>query len=504
MKKFALILFSLPLLFCGCQTVETVMGGAESLDLTGNYWQEAICGWTPETPAREKNKPRVDRNVTGGKLRVGGLTFDKGIGLAGKSYLFCSPKGYVANLEMLVGVDDSTPANNPTAHFAVYGDGKELFSADLRRAKEPTHCKISLSGVDELMIAIDAPSNVFVDILIPAFYGLPGLKNELIKGQKYYENFVFAQPKPLKSITFLSNDAIAFPVKNKKFGDCIGMSNDYLCVIVSPGHAGKVIHFGSDINHNYLAGTSGVMLHPLNRRIADLSLAYNGTWKWKFDEDGVLKLLSPPDLPHGIRWMKTFYLLPDSKVMKATVHLKNVTRDDVSWSAGTYFDAGTNFIIALKAEQAEPGYTFQKSPPENIVKTDDMLLLSDYKTGKFLENKLNNYDVITSAAGWFCVLSMKKKQALFVNPIEPRNGLFPYGGARVFVVRSPDKFKITTLSELTPLGPKESFSQTQYWTIDNAVKDMKTTVSTLKKLIGDTVNSDSGLGVPTGRTLTNH
>jgi len=374
----------------------------------------------------------------------------------------------------------------------------------LQRGTDPLHCKVQLAGIDELIIAVDAPENVYVDVLMPAFFGLPGLKDELIKGQKYYENFLFAQAKPLNSIKYLSNDAIAFPVKNKIFGDCIGMSNDYLCIIVSPGNAGKVIHFGPDINHSYLKGESGVMLHPLERRIADISLTYQGVWKWKFDEDGGLKLLSPPDIAHGIRWMRTFYFLPDSPVMKSSVHIKNITRDDVSWSAGTYFDAGTNFVIALQAEEAAPGYTFQKAPPENIVKDDNMLLLSDYKTGKYLSNKTKNYDVISSADSWFCVLSVKKKQAMLVQPVAPRIGLFPYGGARVFVVRTPGNFRINTLTELTPLAPQESFSQTQYWTIDNAVRNVKTTVSELRKLIGETISDDSGQGIPTGRTLTNH
>ena len=491
------------LLLCGCRTMQTAMGTSESINLAENYWQESSCEWTPPTPARERGKPRRNRNIIGGKLIVNNIPYEKGIGVAGKSFLICSPNSYAANFELMAGIDDATPAKNATAHFDVFGDGKLLFSTELTGKKDPVHCRIRLTGIDELVVTVDSPTNVYVDLLLPVFIGAPGLEYELTKEKESYEDYIYAQPKPLKGVKYLSNNAVAFPYKSKKYGNCIGMSNDNVCIIVSPGNAGKVIHFGIDTKENLLGGTSGIMLHPLERRIADITLAYQGTWNWKFDSDGMLKLLSPPDLAHGIRWMRTFYIVPETRMLKTSVHIKNVTRDDVSWSAGTYFDFNTNSVIAMRAESTSPGYTFQKKPPENIVVSDNMLLISDFKP-QIIGKTVRNYDLITDAASWFCALSLKTKNAFMVEPVTPRIGLFPYGGARVFVVRTPDKFRVTTLSELTPLSPYKSFSQKKYWIIGQAVKDIKTTVSKLRAEIKDSISSDSGYGVPTGRTIYNY
>ena len=503
MKKILLISLAVFVLtFCSCRSLQTAMGSSETVDLSGDYWQEAYCEWTPAMPARERGKPRVNRNVIGGKLIVKNLPYEKGIGAAGKSFFICSPNSYAASYELMVGIDDATPAKNGKAHFEIYGDGKSLFSTGLLKGTDPVHCKVRLNGIDELVIVVDAPSNVYVDFLLPNFLGAPGLKDELNREKAKYEDYIYAQPKPLKGRKDLDNGAIAFPYISKKYGQCIGMSNENVCVIISPGSAGKVIHFGSDIKENFI-NESGVLLHPLGRRIADVTLAYQGTWSWKFDVDGKLKLLSPPDLAHGIRWMRSFYIVPETAVMKSSVHIKNVTRDDVSWSAGTYFDISTNFAIAMQAESAQPGYTFQKSPPDNLVVSDNMLLLSDYKT-QIIGKAQKNYDVITTASGWFCVLSIKNKKALLIEPVEPKVGLFPYGGARVFTVRTPEKFRTTMLSELTPLFPNKSFSQKQNWIVGPAVKDAKTTVSELRAEIKDSLSSDAGYGVSTGRTINNY
>ena len=491
------------LLLCGCRTLQTAVGTLESIDLTGDYWQELSCEWTPARPDSERGKPRMNRNVIGRKLIVNNIPYEKGIGVAGKSILICSPDSYASKFELMAGIDDASPAKNATAHLAVFGDGKPLFSTELTGGRDPVHCRIRATGVDELIITIDAPTNVYVDLLLPVFSGAPGLEYELTTGKDSYENYIYAQPKPLKGVKHLFNNAIAFPYKSKKYGNCIGMSNANVCIIVSPGNAGKVIHFGADTKEDLLGGTSGVMLHPLERRIADITLAYQGTWNWKFDSDGMLKLISPPDLAHGIRWMRTFYIVPSTRMLKTSVRIKNVTRDDVSWSAGIYYDFNTNSAIAMRAENSPPGYTFQKAPPENLIVSDNMLLLSDYKT-QIIGKTVKNYDVITDAESWFCALSLKTKNAFMVDPVAPKIGLFPYGGARVFVVRTPDNFRVTTLSELTPLGPNESFSQTQYWIIGQGVKDMKTTVSELKSEIKDSLSADSGYGVPTGRTINNY
>ena len=503
MNKLSAFLITITIFsFSGCQSLQTAMGTSETIEFTDSYWQEASCEWTPSMPAGERGKPRINRNVIGGKLTVNNLPYEKGIGTAGKAIFICSPNSYAAYFELMAGIDDATPAKNAKASFEVYGDGKPLFSTTLFGKTDPVHCKIRLTGVDELIVIVDASSNVYVDLLLPNFLGAPGLEYELTQEKKAYENFQYAQPKPLKGIKVLENDAIAFPYKSGKYGSCIGMSNDNVCIVVSPGHAGKVIHFGPDLKENYL-NESGIALHPLERRIADITLPYQGTWNWKFSKDGTLKLLSPPDLAHGIRWLRTFYIVSATPVIKSAVHIKNVTRDDVSWSAGTYFDISTNFAIAMRAENVKPGYTFSKSPPDNLIVSENMLLLNDYKT-KIIGNDSRNYDVITDAEGWFCAFSLKKRKAFLISPVEPRIGFFPYGGARVFAVRTPDKFKVTILSELTALYPKKSFSQQQYWVIGPAIKNMETTVSVLKAEIKDALSSDAGLGVPTGRTLNNY
>jgi hypothetical protein len=98
---------------------------------------------------------KIDRNVTGGQLRGGGVLYAKGIGLhsaARLTYLLDRP---YKRFEAELGVDDSTKGGG-SVRFRVYVDGKERHGSRVIRGDDkPLPVSVNLDKARRLDIIVD-------------------------------------------------------------------------------------------------------------------------------------------------------------------------------------------------------------------------------------------------------------------------------------------------------------------------------------------------------------
>jgi len=153
-----------------------VLGQWQDLDVRG--WTEATTGFRgPGQP----DVPRVDEAYGGGPIRLGGRTFERGLGL----YPFAEVV-YLLNdgSDQLQATLGATPREWSTAGAArvlIYGDGDRLYdSGSLRADGEPREIRVGLEGVRELRLVV-----LTVDGEEPAYtyFGDPRLLRPLVAGE---------------------------------------------------------------------------------------------------------------------------------------------------------------------------------------------------------------------------------------------------------------------------------------------------------------------------------
>lgn len=172
------------------QGLALVIGGAATVELPGAVVREVALDdgsfrfLTELTRAAEAPRSlfgdeigfhwptRVDRNCSGGTLKVAGETFDRGFGVHAPSALRFEglAKDGWKELRLACGVDDSgaprsdgAPAG--TVRFRVLGDGKVLWESPVTRAgsraiRPPA---IAVAGVDELVLEVDPAGDFVLD-----------------------------------------------------------------------------------------------------------------------------------------------------------------------------------------------------------------------------------------------------------------------------------------------------------------------------------------------------
>ncbi len=115
--------------------------GLENLDLT-----RMTCGWA---------KPMANRNVRGGELRIGGRTFDRGVGTHAESLIRLRLPAGPVRLRAWVGVDDAAGAGRGSVEFRVLGDGRCRWSSGLMRGGDPAQrVELDVTGVRELVLRV--------------------------------------------------------------------------------------------------------------------------------------------------------------------------------------------------------------------------------------------------------------------------------------------------------------------------------------------------------------
>ncbi len=398
-----------------CTTLQTTLGNGETVALNQPLWQEGWSGWTPAQPAFAQDEPRLNRNVLGMPMRVAGLDFAEGVGVAGDALLVYDVAGKAETFDLLAGVDDATTNARDVARISVVVDGRERWAAERVREQVPAHGTVSLADAHQLRIQISAPTNVYTDLVLARITGTAGLRDALMQAHSDMQDFVFQPQRALGGVARLRNDSVIYPLHDKQYGACIGLSNAQLKVVIAPNHAARIIAVASVTSDVSAIADMRVSLHPAERTIKrpPLPSADDTPWQWRYESNGTLRFLSPPDYVYGVRWSKTVYLLRDMPVLWVTTMIKNCVQHDVSWSIGT---------AAVGAPAAR--------------------LVADDAQGRAAFGAAD-------ATIWLCA-------------DEPAHGYYPYGGRRVLYTTNAVPARATLLSEITALEPGKHMSQVLY------------------------------------------
>jgi alpha-galactosidase len=110
-------------------------------------------------------EPQVDQSVDKHPLRIGGRTFEHGLGTHAGSQLCISLSGPVARFHAFVGADDETLPNKGSIQFRVLGDGKELWKSGLMRSGDAAkEVSVPLADVHSLLLLVeDGGDNINYD-----------------------------------------------------------------------------------------------------------------------------------------------------------------------------------------------------------------------------------------------------------------------------------------------------------------------------------------------------
>jgi hypothetical protein len=103
---------------------------------------------------------RKDRAVGGQPLRLGGVTYEKGLGLHSRAELVFDIRGQYRRLAAIAGIDED--ARFGTAWLTVTGDGKALLEKTrLARQDPPKPLQLDVAGVKRLAILVDFGEGTF-------------------------------------------------------------------------------------------------------------------------------------------------------------------------------------------------------------------------------------------------------------------------------------------------------------------------------------------------------
>src|SRR5262249_10207462 len=97
-----------------------------------------------------------DGSVAGRELRMGGNTYDKGLGLESKSRISYELAGRYRRFEALVGLDEQT-GQGGSVHISMLVDGKpqEFGNPELTSANNPLEIRVDVTGAQVLTLVVD-------------------------------------------------------------------------------------------------------------------------------------------------------------------------------------------------------------------------------------------------------------------------------------------------------------------------------------------------------------
>ncbi len=99
-------------------------------------------------------KPLAGKSVEGNALRMGGRTFERGIGTHADSQFAIDLFGTATRFSTLVGVDDETQGKG-SVEFQIYVDGKlKAQSGPMRGGAAPKKLEVDLMGAKRLILAV--------------------------------------------------------------------------------------------------------------------------------------------------------------------------------------------------------------------------------------------------------------------------------------------------------------------------------------------------------------
>ena len=110
-------------------------------------------------------EPHKNQSVEGHALRIGGATFQHGLGTHAESELRLNLNGGATQFTAAVGVDDEVLAHPATVEFSVIGDGRTLWHSGVMRPGDPAQAlAVNLTGVKTLLLQVgDAGDGIEFD-----------------------------------------------------------------------------------------------------------------------------------------------------------------------------------------------------------------------------------------------------------------------------------------------------------------------------------------------------
>lgn len=98
---------------------------------------------------------RIDRNVAGGTLSLGGIAYERGLGVHSRTELQYDLGGQFERFTATVGIDDAMRPGGSVL-FEVRGDGRVLYSSGtITGAEPPQQIRVDVAGVNELTLLTD-------------------------------------------------------------------------------------------------------------------------------------------------------------------------------------------------------------------------------------------------------------------------------------------------------------------------------------------------------------
>jgi alpha-galactosidase len=121
---------------------------AGSTTLAHQYWLRGTSGYLV---------PRIDQEVAGGALRMNGVKYPSGLGVASPSTIEYYLGGRCTSLTATVGIDDSAnfDSSGGTAVFQVLGDGAKLYDSGLVSRPRTYQFAVPLDGVDVVTLQVN-------------------------------------------------------------------------------------------------------------------------------------------------------------------------------------------------------------------------------------------------------------------------------------------------------------------------------------------------------------
>ena len=106
---------------------------------------------------QEWGDPHADRSVESHALKIGGKSFEHGVGTHAASSMQIALGGQAERFEAAVGIDDEVADKKGTVVFRAEADGREVYNSGILRGGEvPKDVSIDLTGVKTLLLLVDA------------------------------------------------------------------------------------------------------------------------------------------------------------------------------------------------------------------------------------------------------------------------------------------------------------------------------------------------------------
>jgi hypothetical protein len=147
--------------------VETAWGqtlGLPAADVQGVRFRGGLMTYLSDLePSRVEESPyfgrrnpwRKDVNLSGGPLKMGGRTYQRGLAVHSRSALTYDLNGRYATFEALLGFDESSKGVG-RVDCRVLADDKEVYSKrDLRADAPPVKLVLPVSGAERLKLVVD-------------------------------------------------------------------------------------------------------------------------------------------------------------------------------------------------------------------------------------------------------------------------------------------------------------------------------------------------------------